>query len=208
MSSLRLLDSSASTEGLPSVSDSHTIASPADARAPNLRALVSHSRNQLDHSHSQGFMLGQKQPHTQHRLGRLFRAEAQIPPIDQASSADDLNIGWLKCTIKTNRRVKLRSSRQLDRTVSLLSHHIWHTYLTRESAVCRHGEDKRHSQAERLVHQKTWGGATGQRDMHRHADSTKNLLQLVGPLPRTWLGWIKAAIQTPANNPSNIGTIS
>jgi peptide methionine sulfoxide reductase MsrB len=33
-------NSSASTEGLPSVSDSHTIASPADATAANLTALA------------------------------------------------------------------------------------------------------------------------------------------------------------------------
>jgi len=89
LSSLRLLDSSASTEGLPSVSDSHTIASLADATAPNLRALAQHSLGQLDHSHSQGFTLGQKQPVTQHRLGRLIRAKSPHIAIDQASSTDD-----------------------------------------------------------------------------------------------------------------------
>jgi hypothetical protein len=58
LSSLRLLDSSASTEGLPSVSDSHTIASLADATAANLTALAQHSLGQLDHVASQGFTLG------------------------------------------------------------------------------------------------------------------------------------------------------
>ena len=58
LSSLRLLDSFASTEGLPSVSDSHTIASRADATAANLTALAQHSLGQLDHIASQGFMLG------------------------------------------------------------------------------------------------------------------------------------------------------
>ena len=58
LSSLRLLDSSASTEGLPSVSDSHTIASLADATAANLTALAQHSPGQLDHVANQGFTLG------------------------------------------------------------------------------------------------------------------------------------------------------
>ena len=53
-----LLDSSASTEGLPSVTDSHTIASIADATAANLTALIRHSPDQLDHFASQGFTLG------------------------------------------------------------------------------------------------------------------------------------------------------
>ena len=66
---------------LPSVAGYPTIASLADATAPNLRALIRHPPDQLDHSRSQGFTLGQKQPHTQHRLGRLFRAEAHIPPL-------------------------------------------------------------------------------------------------------------------------------
>ncbi len=65
-------NSSASTEGLPSVSDSHTIASVADATAANLTALASHSRSQLDRSSSQGFTLV-KQPLTQHRPNRLLR---------------------------------------------------------------------------------------------------------------------------------------
>jgi hypothetical protein len=58
LSSLRRLDSSASTEGLPSVSDSHTIASLADATAANLTALAQHSPGQLDHVANQGFTLG------------------------------------------------------------------------------------------------------------------------------------------------------
>ena len=66
-------NSSASTEGLPSVSDSHTIASLAEATAANLTALAWHSPGQLDHSPSQGFTLGQKQPLTQHRPNRLLR---------------------------------------------------------------------------------------------------------------------------------------
>ena len=74
-------NSSASTEGLPSVSDSHTIASTASATAANLTALAQHSLSQLDHSPSQSFTLGQKQPVTQHRPSRLFRAEAHIPPL-------------------------------------------------------------------------------------------------------------------------------
>ncbi len=52
-------NSSASTEGLPSVSDSHTIASLADATAANLTALAQHSLGQLDHVARQGFTLGQ-----------------------------------------------------------------------------------------------------------------------------------------------------
>jgi hypothetical protein len=60
--------------GLPSVLDSHTIASIADATAANLTPLVQHSLDQLDHVASQGFTLGQKQPHTQHRASQLFRA--------------------------------------------------------------------------------------------------------------------------------------
>lgn len=72
---------------------------------------------------------------------------------------------------------------------TLLSHRIWHTYLSRENAVRMHGEDTRHTQAEALVHQKTWGEGSGKRDMHRSPDPTKNLLQLVatilGRRPRT-----------------------
>lgn len=39
--------------------------------------------------------------------------------------------------------------------------------------MCPHGEDKRHSQTEALVHQKTSGGGSIRRDLHRHADSEK-----------------------------------
>jgi hypothetical protein len=61
--------------GLPSVWDSCTIASLADATAANLTALAQHSLGQLDHVASQGFTLGRsKQPHTQHRASQLFRA--------------------------------------------------------------------------------------------------------------------------------------
>ena len=80
LSSLRLFDSSASTEGLPSVSDSHTIASLADATAPNLRALAQHSLGQLDHSQGQGFTLG---PSNQlPNIGSVgsFRPNAHILP--------------------------------------------------------------------------------------------------------------------------------
>src|SRR5208282_6899969 len=83
-SSFGEIDSSASTEGLPSVSDSHTIASTADATAPNLTALAQHSLGQLDHSHSQGFTLGQKQPVTQHRASQLFRAKSPHIAIREA----------------------------------------------------------------------------------------------------------------------------
>ena len=39
------------------------------------------------------------------------------------------------------------------KTLTLLYHHIWHTYLTREIAVCQHAEDTRYRQAEATVHQ-------------------------------------------------------
>ena len=75
--------------GLPSVAGYPTIASLADATGANLTPLVQHSLDRLDHLPSQGFTLGQKQPHTQHQLGRLFQAKSPHTAIDQASSTDD-----------------------------------------------------------------------------------------------------------------------
>jgi hypothetical protein len=88
-SSFGEIDSSASTEGLPSVSDSHTIASLADATAPNLRALAQRSLGQLDHSHSQGFTLGQSNHIPNIAPLSSFGPIAHIPLFEKRSSTDD-----------------------------------------------------------------------------------------------------------------------
>jgi len=75
--------------GLPSVSDSCTIASIADATAANLTALAQHSLGQLDHVASQGFTLGPSNRIPNIAPLSSFGPKTHIPLFEKRSSTDD-----------------------------------------------------------------------------------------------------------------------